>query len=177
MNADSQSRRENVLSAHVTMCKYAQTASGGHARQVIISALRGTGAAERSGNVTDTSAPVQYQHSCQPAGIIFIVRIMDYLLHQTYFVPGNWCYDRHRYLVVGHFNIIEDICSGQILGFVDPFPDTLFFQRTEERFGHHIILAVAIPAYSECQIIGPAETLPVVAAVLATLIAMYGFRC
>ncbi|OUZ63708.1 hypothetical protein CBL21_10600, partial [Shigella flexneri] len=53
------------------------------------------GAAERSGNVADTVAPVQHQHGSQSAGIIFIVCFMDGFLHQASFVTGNWCYDRH----------------------------------------------------------------------------------
>ena len=71
--------------------------------------------------------------------------------------------------VVEHFNVIEDIRPGQIPGFIDTFSDPFFFQRTEERFGHRIILAVATPAHAWCQIIGPTEPLPVVAAVLAAL--------
>ena len=74
--------------------------------------------------------------------------------------------------IVEHFNIIEDIRPGQILGFIDAFSDPFFFQRTEERFGHRIILAVATPAHARCQVIGPAEALPVVTAVLTTLDAL-----
>lgn len=48
-----------------------------------------------------------------------------------------------------------------------------FFQRTEERFSHRIIPAVATPAHAQRQVFGPAEALPVVTAVLAVLIAMY----
>lgn len=50
--------------------------------------------------------------------------------------------------VVEHFNVIEDIRTGQIPGFVDPFSNALFFQQTEERFGHHIIPAVATPTHT-----------------------------
>ena len=52
--------------------------------------------------------------------------------------------------VVEHFNVIEDIGPGQIPGFIDAFSDPLFFQRTEERFGHGIILTVDTPAYARC---------------------------
>lgn len=45
--------------------------------------------------------------------------------------------------VVEHFNVIEDIRPGHIPGYIDVFPDPFFFQRTEERFGHRIIPAVA----------------------------------
>lgn len=75
--------------------------------------------------------------------------------------------------VVEDFNVIEDIGPGQIPGFIDTFSDPFFFQRTEERFDHRIIPAVATPAHARCQVIGPAEALPVVTAVLAALIAMY----
>lgn len=68
--------------------------------------------------------------------------------------------------VVEHFNVIEDIRTGLIPGFVDPFSDALFFQRTEERFGHRIIPAAATSAHTEGQVVGPAEALPVVTAVL-----------
>ena len=74
--------------------------------------------------------------------------------------------------VVEHFNVIEDIRPDQIPGFIYAFSDPFFFQRTEERFGHRIIPAVATPAHARRQVIGPAEALPVVTAVLATLIAV-----
>ena len=78
--------------------------------------------------------------------------------------------------VVEHFNVIEDIGPGQIPGFIDAFSDPLFFQRTEERFGHRIIPAVATPAHARCQVIGPTEPLPVVTAVLAALDALLSVK-
>jgi hypothetical protein len=36
-------------------------------------------------------------------------------------------------LIVEHVNVIEDIGTSQIPGFVDPFSDALLFQRTEAR--------------------------------------------
>lgn len=48
--------------------------------------------------------------------------------------------------VIEHFNVIEDIRPGQIPGFIDTFSEPFFFQRTEDRFGHCIIPAVATPA-------------------------------
>ena len=71
--------------------------------------------------------------------------------------------------IVEHFNVIEDIRPGQIPGFIYAFSDPFFFQRTEERFGHRIIPAVATPAHARRQVIGPVEALPVVTAVLTTL--------
>ena len=74
--------------------------------------------------------------------------------------------------VIERFNVIEDISAGQITSFVDPFSDALFFQRTEERFGNRIP-AVATSAHTWCQVVGPAETLPVVTTILATLDRMH----
>ncbi len=74
--------------------------------------------------------------------------------------------------VVEHFNVIEDIRPGQISSFIDAFSDTLFFQRTEERFGYGIIPTVTTPAHARYQVVGPAEALPVIAAVLAALDAL-----
>lgn len=68
--------------------------------------------------------------------------------------------------VVEHFNVIEDIRPGQIPGFLYSLPDAFFFQRTEERFGHRVIPAVATSAHARGQVIGPAEALPVVTAIL-----------
>ncbi|VXD06399.1 conserved hypothetical protein [Enterobacterales bacterium 8AC] len=65
---------------------------------------------------------------------------------------------------VEHFNV-----PGQIPDFIDTFSDPFYFQLTEERFGHRIISAVSTAAQTRCQVIGPAEALPVVTAVLTTL--------
>lgn len=51
-------------------------------------------------------------------------------------------------LVIEDFNVIEDIGPGQIPGFIYSLPDAFFFQRTEERFGHYIIPAVATSAHA-----------------------------
>jgi len=35
--------------------------------------------------------------------------------------------------VIKYFDIVEQICFGQVTGFVDPFTNTFFLQATEER--------------------------------------------
>lgn len=72
--------------------------------------------------------------------------------------------------IIEHVNIIENTRPSQISSFIDAFSDTLFFQRTEERFGYGIIPTVTTPAHARYQVVGPAEALPVIAAVLAALI-------
>lgn len=71
-------------------------------------------------------------------------------------------------LVVEGFNVIEYIGTGQSAGFIDPFSDVFFFQRTEERLRYRIIPAAATPAYTRCEVIRPAEALPVVTTVQIT---------
>jgi len=73
--------------------------------------------------------------------------------------------------VIEDFNVIEDP-PGPDPCFIYAFSDPFFFQRTEERFGHRIIPAVATPAHARRQVIGPVEALPVVTAVLAALDAL-----
>lgn len=77
--------------------------------------------------------------------------------------------------VVEHFNVIEDIRPGQIPGFIYAFSDSFFFQRTEERFCHRIIPAIATSAHARHQVNGPSEALLVVTAVLAALVRMYDY--
>lgn len=50
--------------------------------------------------------------------------------------------------VVEHVNVIEDTRPSQLPGFGDPLSDAFFFQRTEERFGHHIIPAIVTLAHA-----------------------------
>ena len=70
--------------------------------------------------------------------------------------------------VIEDFNVIEDP-PGPDPCFIYAFSDPVFFQRTEERFGHRIMPAVATPSQARRQVIGPVEALPVVNAVLAAL--------
>ncbi len=75
--------------------------------------------------------------------------------------------------VIGDFNVIEYIRPGQILMFTCAFSDPLFFHRTEERFGHRIIPAVAPPPHARRKVTGPAETLTFVTVVQAALRDIY----
>ncbi len=53
--------------------------------------------------------------------------------------------------VVEHFNIIEDIGAGYVLGLVDAFTNPLFLQNPEKGLSHCIIPAVAaIPGLIQC---------------------------
>ena len=51
-------------------------------------------------------------------------------------------------LIIKDFDVIEDIGSSQITGFIDPFSDSFFFQATEEGFSNRIIPTVTSPAHA-----------------------------
>ena len=57
---------------------------------------RRASAAKRSGHVTNAATPVQHQHGCESAGMIFIASFMDSFLHKASFATEYGCYDRHR---------------------------------------------------------------------------------
>lgn len=75
--------------------------------------------------------------------------------------------------IVKDFDVIEDVGPGQIPGFVDALTDAFLFQTAEERFGDSVIPAVATPAHARFQIVGFAESAPVIATILTTLVRMY----
>ena len=72
--------------------------------------------------------------------------------------------------VIEHFNVIEHIGPGHIPGFVYPFADAFFFQAAEKGLGHGIVPAVTPATHTGLQLVGQAETLPVIAAILTALV-------
>lgn len=72
--------------------------------------------------------------------------------------------------IVKDFDVIEDICPGQIAGFVDAFADTFLFQTAKERFGDCVIPTISAPAHALFEIVRLQEIAPVVTAELAALI-------
>lgn len=79
--------------------------------------------------------------------------------------------------MVKDFNVIEDVGARQITSFVDAFVDAFFFiQTAKEGFSDGIVPTVSAWAYTRLQIVRVAEALPVIAAVLTTLIRMHYHR-
>ncbi|BDD49209.1 hypothetical protein PDTA9734_06960 [Phytobacter diazotrophicus] len=75
--------------------------------------------------------------------------------------------------VVEDFNVIEDIGPGQIPGFIDTFSDPFFFSELKNDSATALSQQLPRRLMLGAVVIGPAEALPVVTAVLAALIAMY----
>lgn len=75
------------------------------------------------------------------------------------------------YSIVEDLDIIEHIRSGKISDFIDPLLDALLFQAAEERFCHGIPTITA-STHAGLQIMGPAEPVPVVTAILRALVRM-----
>ena len=83
--------------------------------------------------------------------------------------------------IIKDLDVVEDIGSGELTGFVDALANPFLFQTAEERLRHCTVLAVFPSAHAGLQIIGQAKAPPVVAAVLTALIRMnddefFGFR-
>ena len=75
--------------------------------------------------------------------------------------------------IVEDFDVIEDICTGKIAGFVDAFPDPFFLQAAEEGFGDGVGPAVAAPAHAGLKVVCPAEPLPIITPILASLVRVH----
>jgi len=56
--------------------------------------------------------------------------------------------------IVEHLDVVEDVCFGQVTGFVDPFLDPLLFQAAEERLSNRIISAVTPSTHARLQVVG-----------------------
>jgi hypothetical protein len=50
--------------------------------------------------------------------------------------------------VVKHLDVVEDIGSGLIAGWLDLAADSLPFQKLEEAFGHGVVMAIAPTAHA-----------------------------
>ena len=72
--------------------------------------------------------------------------------------------------VVEDLDIVKNVGSGEVPGFVDAFSDALLLQAAEEGFRDGVVPAIGTPAHARLQIVGQAKPFEVVAAVLAALI-------
>lgn len=68
--------------------------------------------------------------------------------------------------IVEHLDVLEDIRTRHIARFVDTLLDPLLFQATEERLGDRVIPAISPSTHARLEIVGFAESQPIVAAVL-----------
>ncbi len=78
--------------------------------------------------------------------------------------------------IVKHFDVIKDISSGEIAGFVDTFLDTFFLQATKERLGNGIVPTVAASTRARFKLVFATEPQPVTATVLRPLVGMHDHR-
>lgn len=76
--------------------------------------------------------------------------------------------------VVKHLDVVEDIGSGLIAGWVDLATDSLSFQKLEEAFGHGVVMAIAPTAHAGNQIVSAQEVLPCMPSELTALIRVDG---
>lgn len=74
--------------------------------------------------------------------------------------------------IVEHLDVIEDIGTSQITCFVHPFLDAFFLQATKEGLRNGIVPAIAPATHAGIEVVLATEALPVVAAILGTLVGM-----
>ena len=72
--------------------------------------------------------------------------------------------------VVEHLDLVKDISTGILPGWVDLAANPLTLEQLEEAFGHSIVMAVAPAAHTTDQVVVPQETLPVMPCELTALI-------
>ena len=72
--------------------------------------------------------------------------------------------------VVEHLDVVKDISTGILPGWVDLAANPLTFEQLEEALGHGVVVAVATPAHAADQVVVPQETLPVMPCELTALI-------
>lgn len=78
--------------------------------------------------------------------------------------------------IVEDFDVIEDVGTGQVAGFVDALANAFLFQAAEEGLSHGIVPAVAAPTHARLQTVRLAEALPIIAAVLTALVGVHQHR-
>ncbi len=74
--------------------------------------------------------------------------------------------------VVEPFDVVEHLGACGVLGGVDPPPDPLAFEQTEEALHRGIVMAVATSTHAAHQAVGHQETAPVIAGVDRPLVRM-----
>ena len=72
--------------------------------------------------------------------------------------------------VVEHLDVVKDISTGVLPGWVDLAANPLTFEQLEEALGHGVVVAVATPAHAADQVVVPQKTLPVMPCELTALI-------
>lgn len=78
--------------------------------------------------------------------------------------------------IVKDFDVIKDVSTRQVTGFVDAFADPLLLETAKERLCHSIIPAIAAATHAGFKVIGQTESAPIVAAILTALVRMDEYR-
>lgn len=68
--------------------------------------------------------------------------------------------------IVKDFDVIEDVGTSQISGFVDAFANSFLLQAAEEGLRYGIVPAVSTTTHARLQVVRLTESLPVITSVL-----------
>ena len=75
--------------------------------------------------------------------------------------------------VVEHLNVVKDVCSCVIAGWVDLATNTFTLEQLEEALGHGVVVTVPATAHAGHEVVITQEVLLIVACELAALIRMH----
>lgn len=73
--------------------------------------------------------------------------------------------DMFAFRVIEHFDVVEDVLSGLLAGFICSTPDAFPFEQVEEALSDRIVMAIPAPAHRVFDIVGPQKRRPVPAGV------------
>lgn len=68
--------------------------------------------------------------------------------------------------IIEDLDVVEDICTRQITGFIDSFFDSLLFQAAQDRFDNGIFPAIATTTHAWLKVVDFAKAQPVITTVL-----------
>ena len=77
--------------------------------------------------------------------------------------------DMFAFRVIEHFDVVEDVLSGLLAGFICSTPDAFPFEQVEEALSDRIVMAIPAPAHRVFDIVGPQKRRPVPAGVYLSI--------
>jgi len=77
--------------------------------------------------------------------------------------------------IVEDLDVVENVGPRELAGLVNPFANAFLFQAAEEGFGDCIIPTIAASTHARIEAVGVAETRPVLAAVLRSLVRVHEY--
>ncbi len=72
--------------------------------------------------------------------------------------------------VIEHFDVVKDVLSGLLAGFVCPTTNAFTLEQVEEALGDGVVMAISTPALRMLDVVGSQKRGPIPACVLRALV-------